>query len=140
MGLSCITGPPHIFFLLGNAFIEKVKTVSAALFYSFFLLSVSESDCFKICQYFPHKNIFVFFFFDAMASYQYTLSRTSESLNKMSNPEHVDSQRLLHGKNEEAAETIESSRFFLVAFGAFVLPPVIMDDISSKWNFSSVQA
>ncbi len=77
--------------------------------------------------------------FFVMAGSRYRSRSSSHNVNKMNNLERL-TDRLFYRRSEEAGKTIESSRFSPPAFGLLVLPPVIMEDISSKWNFSVGEA
>ena len=93
------------------------------------------------CMFYEHflHNSGAFFFLSWLPV-DTDLLRNSHDVNKTNNLERL-ADRLLHRRSEEAGrETIESSRFSPPAVGLFVLPPVIMEDISSKWNFSGIEA
>lgn len=60
-------------------------------------------------------------------------------VNKMNNLEHLTDRLLFRRRSEEAGEggkRLKAQGFLLQRLDCFVLPPVIMEDISSKWDFS----
>lgn len=86
-------------------------------------------------------NSGAFFFFLWWLPVDTDLLRNSHDVNKTNNLERL-ADRLLHRRSEEAGreKRLKAQGFSPPAVGLFVLPPVIMEDISSKWNFSGGEA
>lgn len=61
-------------------------------------------------------------------------------MNKMDNLERLTDTSLSRQSEEAGGGTIENSRFSPPAFERLVLPPAIMENISSKWNFGRGEA